>query len=63
MNKAFVREPEFDGRLYCPHCGTLGIAVGVGPLDTHIGPDARAKVGDAAWYCPYRQCEVAYFNH
>jgi hypothetical protein len=62
MNKAFVREPEFDGRMHCPHCGALGVAVGTGPLDTHIRPDSRIKLGDAAWHCPYRQCEVAYYN-
>lgn len=60
MNKAFVREPEFDGRMHCPRCGTLGVPVGAGPLDTHIRPDARAQLGDTAWYCPYGSCEVAY---
>ena len=32
MNKAFVREPEFDGRLFCPLCQTLGVAVGAEAL-------------------------------
>ena len=62
MNKAFVREPEFDGRLHCPRCGMLGVPVGAGPLDTHIRTSARVKLRDAAWYCPAGQCEVAYFN-
>lgn len=28
MNKAFLREPEPDGRAYCPWCQSLGEAVG-----------------------------------
>ena len=62
MNKAFVREPEMDGRAYCPRCQTLGAPVGVGPLDAHIRRESRAKMHDAAWFCGYPQCDVAYFN-
>jgi hypothetical protein len=62
MNKAFVREPDFDGRAYCPRCGTLGIPVGSGPLDTHIVPSSRAKMQDAAWFCGFPRCDVVYFN-
>jgi hypothetical protein len=62
MNKAFVREPEFDGRAFCPRCGTLGTPVGSGPLDTHIRDESRAKMRDAAWYCEFARCDVAYFN-
>ncbi len=62
MNKAFVREPESDGRAYCPRCGMLGVPVGAGPLDTHIRPESRAKMHDAAWFCPFPRCDVAYFN-
>jgi Zinc binding domain len=62
MNKAFVREPEDDGRAYCPRCGNLGIAVGVEPLDRYIQPAARAKMRDMAWFCNFPRCEVAYFN-
>ncbi len=62
MNKAFVREPEFDGRAYCPRCGTLGTAVNAGPLDTHIQPESRTRMHDSAWYCGFARCEVAYFN-
>jgi hypothetical protein len=62
MNKAFVREPEFDGRAYCPRCGTQGLPVGSGPLDTHIRAESRAKMQDAAWYCSYGRCDVVYFN-
>ena len=62
MNKAFVREPDDDGRAYCPRCKSLGIPVGPGPLDTHVRTESRAKMHDAAWYCGYPHCEVAYFN-
>jgi hypothetical protein len=62
MNKAFVREPEFDGRAFCPRCGTLGLPVESGPLDAHIRPEHRAKMHDSAWYCGFPRCEVAYFN-
>ena len=50
MNKAFVREPEFDGRGYCPHCGALGVDV------------PRETLGDAAWFCSFARCDVAYFT-
>ncbi|HEX5472510.1 MAG TPA: hypothetical protein VFW73_11515 [Lacipirellulaceae bacterium] len=62
MNKAFVREPEDNGRAYCPRCRTLGLPVERGPLDTHIRPESRFKMQDAAWFCPFACCDVAYFN-
>lgn len=62
MNKAFVREPDPDGRAFCPRCGTLGAPVEHDALDQHILPEARNRVGDSAWYCPYARCDVAYFN-
>ncbi len=62
MNKAFVREPEFDGRAYCPRCGSLGLPVEHGPLDRHIRPESRDKLGDTAWFCNFPRCDVAYFN-
>ena len=62
MNKAFVKEPEPDGRAFCPRCGNLGLAVESGPLDTHIRPERRALMHDAAWYCNFPRCDVAYFN-
>jgi Zinc binding domain len=62
LNKAFVREPDDDGRAYCPRCGSLGVPVESGPLDTHIRPESRTKLRDAAWFCNYPRCEVAYFN-
>jgi hypothetical protein len=62
MNKAFVREPEDDGRAFCPRCNTLGVPVNSGPLDTHIRPESRSKMLDSAWFCGFYRCEVAYFN-
>lgn len=62
MNKAFVKEPEFDGRAFCPRCGSLGTTVGAEPLDTHVRPAARQRLGDAAWFCDFPRCDVAYFN-
>ena len=62
MNKAFVREPEDDGRAFCPRCRSLGVAVEAGPLDTHIRPESRAKLRDPAWFCNFPRCVVAYFN-
>ena len=62
MNKAFVREPEFDGRAFCPRCGTLGTAVNTGPLNTHIRSELREKMHDSAWYCGFARCDVAFFN-
>ena len=62
MNKAFVREPDFDGRAYCPHCGSLGLPVEHGPLDLHIRSESRNKLGDSAWFCNFPRCDVAYFN-
>lgn len=62
MNKAFVREPDADGRVLCPRCRTAGTAVGIGPLDTHIRTESRSRMQDSAWYCSNLQCEVAYFS-
>src|SRR5262245_28762456 len=62
MNKAFVKEPEFDGRAFCPRCGSLGTPVGTESLNTHVCPEARPRLGDSAWFCDFPRCEVAYFN-
>ena len=62
MNKAFVREPESDGRQLCPRCNSLGLPVGTGPLNQYIRPEFRAKMPESAWFCNFPRCEVAYFN-
>ncbi len=62
MNKAFLKEPEPDGRANCPACGGLGMAVGRATLDQHIQPTVRDKFGNDGWFCSYPDCEVAYFD-
>lgn len=62
MNKAFVREPEFDGKAFCPRCGSLGVEVGQAVLDRHLRDEARGRLGNSAWFCGFAQCEVAYFD-
>jgi len=62
MNKAFVREPEFDGRAFCPQCGALGVEVSAAPMDTHIATEFRSRMSDAAWFCSFARCDVAYFD-
>ncbi|WP_437229696.1 hypothetical protein SH661x_001577 [Planctomicrobium sp. SH661] len=62
MNKAFVREPDDDGRAYCPRCGSLGTPVTAAPLEAHILPAARGKLGQTAWFCSYPPCQAAYFD-
>lgn len=62
MNKAFVREPEFDGRVYCPSCKSLGTPVFKTPLDHHIQEEFRSNVGDSAWFCGFAGCKIAYFD-
>ena len=62
MNKAFVREPDFDGRAYCPLCGALGTAVTEVTLDHHLQPASRSQMGETAWFCVFAQSNVAYFD-
>jgi hypothetical protein len=62
MNKAFVREPDFERHTYCPRCGTISLHVWSGPLDEHVRAESRGKLGDDGWYCPNAQCDVAYFQ-
>lgn len=62
MNKAFVKEPEFDGRAFCPRCGQLGTAVQSVTLDAFVQPESRGDLGDDAWFCGFDRCDVAYFD-
>jgi hypothetical protein len=62
MNKAFVREPESDGRAYCPRCGSLGIPVNKATLDRHLQQQSRPRMGDSACFCDFARCDVAYFD-
>lgn len=62
VNKAFVREPDFDGKAFCPGCGSLGIPVGKETLDHQIRPKDRNALDQEAWFCPFDRCETAYFD-
>jgi hypothetical protein len=62
MNKAFVREPEDNGERSCPVCGSLGVPVGRETVAAHLAPDVVNGLGDAAFYCPFPRCGVAYFD-
>jgi hypothetical protein len=62
MNKAFVKEPDGTAAPLCPRCGSLGQAVGPTTLGAHLTDAARRNLSDAAWFCPYARCEVAYFD-
>lgn len=62
MNKAFIREPDDTGRLNCPACGSAGIAVVRETWQSHVAEDSTAAVADAAFFCPYDKCDVAYFD-
>ena len=62
MNKAFVREPDDDGRAYCPRCRSLGVAVQEATLAVQLKPEALDDLADTAWFCPFPTCEVAYFD-
>ncbi len=61
MNKAFVREPDDTGAGYCPRCGSLGTPVTAETLQAQLGPEAT-HLADAAYYCPFPKCEIAYFD-
>ncbi|MEO2036956.1 MAG: hypothetical protein ABGZ35_33185 [Planctomycetaceae bacterium] len=62
MNKAFVREPELDGRTYCPQCGSLGTPVNRETLDHHVQKPSRSRLADSAWFCEFAACDVSYFD-
>ena len=62
MNKAFVREPDSDASVRCPRCGNLATEIGRGPLDLHMLPEHRRRLGDSAWCCGSVRCNVVYFD-
>ena len=62
MNKAFVREPESNGRAYCSRCGSLGTPVSSTVLDHHVQKQTRSQIGESAWFCDFPRCDVAYFD-
>jgi hypothetical protein len=62
MNKAFTREPDADGRVYCPRCRSLGIPVTTVTLDRHVKTQPRVGLGDSAWFCDFARCDISYFD-
>jgi len=62
MNKAFTREPDADGRVYCPRCRSLGTPVTTVTLDYHVNEQSRMGLGDAAWFCDFDRCDIVYFD-
>ncbi len=62
MNKAFVKEPEQTASANCPRCGSLGMAVGEETLAAHLNETHRAAIANAAYFCPWPTCGVAYFD-
>lgn len=61
MNKAFLREPDQDVDR-CPRCGSPGQAVGPETLESFLSAGARRQLAQSANFCPYPQCDVAYFD-
>lgn len=61
MNKAFMKEPEQETRVFCPRCGNPAVEVSAAVLDRHISPPARSRLKDRGWYCGVSSCDVAYF--
>ncbi len=62
MNKAFVREPDFERHTRCPRCESISHHVWGGPLDAHVKAEARQTLGEDAWCCPSPRCDVVYFQ-
>jgi hypothetical protein len=62
MNKAFIREPDDTAAVRCPRCDSPGSAVQAETLDAFLRPEARGALSDAAFFCPFARCEVAYFD-
>ncbi len=62
MNKAFVREPDETGALFCPACGSLGIAVQRETWQVHVVEAAADALAETAFFCPFPRCDVVYFD-
>lgn len=62
MNKAFTREPDADGRVYCPSCRSLGIPVTTVTLDHHLTEQSRRGLAESAFFCEFARCDIVYFD-
>jgi len=64
MSRAFVKDPETPGPT-CPSppgCGGSGVPVSSVTLRARLRPEAAARFGEEAFFCPDPACEVAYFD-
>ncbi len=61
MNKAFMKEQESDAS-HCPRCKSLGKPVGSKTLGAMLKPEAVSELASTAMFCPYEDCNVAYFD-
>jgi len=62
MNKAFVREPDDNGQLQCPQCGSLGTPVTAETWRAQLAHDTTSSVAETAFFCTYAKCDVVYFD-
>ena len=62
MNKAFVREPDDTGQRHCPRCQSLSVAVQHETFALHLNDANAGGLADVAYFCPFPNCEVAYFD-
>jgi hypothetical protein len=62
MNKAFIKEPEATATGHCPHCGSLGIAVGESTLQAQLSSKLQHSLSTSANFCPFPTCDVLYFD-
>lgn len=62
MNKAFMREADADARVSCPRCGGFALEVTRSVLDVYVSAAFRSRLGESAWCCRNRGCEVIYFD-
>ena len=62
MNKAFIREPDDTGKLNCPACGSLAVAVVGETWRAHVADAASQNLAEPAGFCPYAKCDIVYFD-
>ena len=62
MNKAFVREPDDTGQRHCPRCQSLSVAVQRETFVLHLNAESSGRLADVAYFCPFPNCDVAYFD-
>lgn len=59
-----MKEPETADPA-CPSppgCGSTGVPVSRVTLEARLRPEAAARFGETAYFCPNPSCDVAYFD-